>query len=127
MKYSNIQYARAVLESLKDKSPSKRREVLKNFLAVLRKNRDAGRLNRILKEVERESLKGAGVKKVAVESAVELSRKTKREIEEILGRKIVMREKINPAMLAGVKITVDDELLIDATASRQLSQMFLKK
>lgn len=127
MKYSNSQYARAVRESLKGKSVSERREILKNFLAVLRKNRDAGRLNRILKEIERESLKAAGMRKVAVESAAELSRNTRKEIEEIFGRKIVMREKINPAILAGVKITVDDELLIDASASRQLSQMFLKK
>lgn len=127
MKYSNSQYAQALWEGLKGKSASERREVLKNFLVVLRKNRDGARLNRILEEVERASLKNAGMKKVEVESAAELSRGTKREIEAILGKKIVLSGKINPAILAGMKIMVDDELLIDATASRQLSQMFLKK
>mgnify|MGYP003394656396 FL=1 len=64
------------------------------------------------------------MRKVRIESAAPVSAQLKKEISEILGKKIVLEEKTRPDLLAGIKILVDDELLIDATGKRQLERIF---
>ncbi len=90
---------------------------------LLRKNRDLARLERILKEFEKQWLRESGLRKVEIESAAPASGKLKEEIKKILGEKILFSEKVNAGILAGVKILVDGELMIDASAKRQLDQI----
>ena len=126
MRYSIPQYAEALVEALEDKSGRERSEATRRFLFILRKNKDWAKLGRIVKEAEKQSLRKQGIKKVEVESAVPLSPTVKKEIEKILGKKIVLEEKVRPEVLAGIKILVDGEILIDASAERQLQRMFTK-
>lgn len=124
MRYTNKQYAAAFLSALKDKSGKERTEILRRFLTLLQKNKDWPRLNLILREAEKFYLRKSGLKKVFLETAQPASPNVKKEVEKILGRKIVLSEKINPAILAGIKILVDDELLIDSSAQSRLRKLF---
>ncbi|MBI2640515.1 MAG: F0F1 ATP synthase subunit delta [Candidatus Sungbacteria bacterium] len=124
-KYSISQYAAALILALEEKSGSKRSETIRRFLFIVRKNKDWSKLGRIVKEAEKQSLKKQGIKKVEVESAAPLSRAVKKEIEKIIGAKVVLEEKVRPEVLAGIKVLVDDEILIDASGISQVERMFV--
>lgn len=126
MKYSIKQYAESLLWALADKSKEERRLVLRRFIATLRKNKDLSRLNLIWHEAERQELKKLGLRKVEIESASEVSKTLKKEIENILGKRLFIKEKVKPELLAGIRILVDQEYFIDATAKRKLDKLFLK-
>lgn len=126
MRYSIRQYAEALLLALEDKNKQERREVIGRFLAVLRKKRDGAKLARIIKTLELLYLKKTGFHKIVLESASPPVLKIKTEVEKILGKKIFFEERINPELLAGIRILVDEELFIDASAKRRLDTLFSK-
>ncbi|OGZ33916.1 MAG: hypothetical protein A2174_03470 [Candidatus Portnoybacteria bacterium RBG_13_41_18] len=125
MKYSPKQYTSALLESLKDKTEIRQKEIINNFFKTLSKNNDWSRLGSILKAVEKKYLEDTGLKKVYVETASPISSNLEKEIEKILGNKVYFLTKTNPMLLAGIKILVDDELLIDASARTKIEKMFI--
>ncbi len=127
IKFSNLQYAKALLAALGDKSHSEQREAIKRFLILLRKNRDMPRLALILKETDRQELHERGMRRVQIESAAKLSGELKREIEKILGKNILLEEKVKSELLAGMTLLVNDETLIDASGRRQLGKLLVKQ
>lgn len=127
MKYTTRQYVEALLDALEDKSGRGRSEVIRRFLFVVRKNKDWAKLGRILQEAERQSLRKQGMRKVEVESAAPLSREFRKEIEKILGKKLVLEEKVRPELLAGMKILIDGEVLIDGSGKRILDMLSTRK
>lgn len=124
MRYSPKQYASALLFALEKKSAVERKKIFQQFLSLVNKKGDSSRLGLIVRETERQYLKNEGLKKVTLESADPVSAKVRKEVEEILGRDIILEEKINPELIAGIKILVNDELLIDASAENQLRRLF---
>lgn len=125
MKLSTKQYASALHRAISGKSEIERKHIIRNFLFILQKNRDWQRLGLILKEVERLYLRESGLRKVEVETASPV-KNLRNELEMILGKNIFMKEKINPEILAGIKILIDDEFLIDASAKGRVDKMFSK-
>lgn len=124
MPYSSRQYASALVAALKGKSDSEQKEAIRRFIALLRKRGLWSRRMLMLKETERQYLKEAGAAKVSLASAAPLAPETRRGIERVLGKNILWQERIDPGLLAGIKILVNEELLIDATAKRQIERMF---
>ena len=101
--------------------------MIANFLNLLRRNGDFVKRREIFKEIDRKVREANGVRKVVLETVGGASEETKREIEKSLGAKAVFEENINPNVLGGIKILIDDEYLVDATVKRQLDRMFTKK
>ena len=124
MKYSPKQYAACLLEALEGKPEKARKEIMARFLGLLLKGGDWKKSNDILCETEKLVLKKNGLKKVRAEAPQQIPALLKDEIEKIIGRKIYFSPKVNPSLLGGIKILVDDELLIDASARRQIEKMF---
>lgn len=122
--YSPKQYASALLSALADKKPTETKEAIHNFLRILSRNKDQNKIDLILKEAERQARAKRGVYKVELTSSAKINSRLKEEIEKILGKKIDFTEKINTDICAGLKILVEDELLIDATAKLQVAKMF---
>ncbi len=127
MRHTIPQYAVAFLGALQGKSGSERREAIRRFLFVLRKNKDWQKTNRIVKEVEKQELRAQGLRKVELESTDPVSQEIKKELTKIFGKKLFFKETMRPELLAGVKILVDGEILIDASGKRRLDLMFNKK
>ena len=123
MKYTVRQYAEALNSALKGKEAAERKKAVGRFLNILRKHRDSARLGRILKEAELLHLKESGLRKVRVEAASPVTEGIKSEIKEILGDKVYLEEEVNPELLAGLRILVDEEIFIDASAKRRLGEM----
>lgn len=123
MKYSAQHYAEALFETLEDVSGERRRGALEGFLRTLRRNRDVGRLNQILRHYEKIYLLRKGMVKVKIETPESPSDGLKRSIEKAIGKPVVFTERRNPKLLAGVVITLNDAILIDASASTKLDSL----
>lgn len=126
MKYTPRQYARAFLAVCKGKSEEEKKEIIKRFFRALKKDRDYQRRRIIFSEIEKQYLSNEHVKKVKIESASSFPKRIKKEIEDIFGKKIMYAESVKKELGAGIKILVDGELLIDATARRQVNNLFRK-
>lgn len=127
MKYKAKQYAAALFGALKDKGVAEQKEIISRFLSFLTKNREWRKISAIAKELERIQLKSKGLTKISVETVGELSTELKQRMGEILGGKTYFIHHKNPSLLAGIKILVDDEILIDASAKNRIDKMFLDK
>lgn len=124
MRYTVMQYAEALAAALGDAAADKRPAMIRRFLRLLQKNRDTKLLGAVIRKTERRWLADQNLHKVAVASASPLQPAVKKEIEEALVKKPLWEEKIDPALLGGIRILIDDELLIDASARRRLDRMF---
>lgn len=121
---SNRQYAEALLKTLGE-APHKNHPVLfKRFLLLLRRRRDSHRLDRILALVEQLFLKEKKYRKVVIESPYDDPQGITREIKKIMGEHIFVQHKKNPALLAGVRLWIDSDIVIDASARRRVLNLF---
>jgi len=126
VKYYPRQYALALRAALKEKTAKEQKNILRHFLRLIVKNKDLSKLNLIINEVEREGRKTKGILKVEISSSHLPSEGFKTKLKKILGKKIFFVDKIDPNLLAGLKILIEDETLIDATAKNQLVRLFKK-
>ncbi len=124
MKYATGQYAAALSAALADAPDAERSAMIRRFLAMLRKNKDTRRLGAIMRKIEKQSLADQGLHKVSVASASPLTPELKKDIAAALEKKPLWEETVDPAMLGGIRILIDDELFIDASARRRLDRMF---
>lgn len=126
MKYTIYTYVKALLDCIENKSEQERKENIRRFLFFLQKNKDLSKLPAIVREFEKKYLNKIGFKKVYLESASPVSEETINKIQNILGKDIFFIKKINYDLLAGIKILINDEFLIDSTAKRHLNNFFKK-
>lgn len=127
MKYTTKHYAKALLSVLSEKSAHERNVILQKFIKIISKHGALKNLGFILQETERQYLKNSETKKILLESVAPAPEELKHEIKTILGRKNLILEKINPGILAGIKIVVNNELLVDASARTQLRKLFASR
>ena len=123
MKFSPTHYALALLEAVNEK-PRASEKISVRFLEVLKKNGDRLQAGKILKEVERISLKRSGYRAVAIETARPLSTSQEQELRRHFNQKDHIDIRVNPELVAGVKIVIDGEWVIDASLRRKLKNLF---
>ena len=124
MKYSSQQYADALLSALEGKADSDQKKVFRSFLGCISKNGDWFLLPTILRKVEKKHLSKAGLHKVDISVTSALSSEQKKIIDDVLQGKAKVDVSYDPELLAGVKIIVDHEILIDATGKHMVEQLF---
>lgn len=120
MKYSSRIYAKVLAELMAEKKSDKK--IADNFLKLLEKNGDAKKIKEIISLAEKIYFNKAGKRKIILETA----RKTnnKELISKIAKEKDVVQEKINPNLVAGVKIIINNEKQLDFSLKRKLEQTF---
>lgn len=124
MKYKPAQYAEALVRSLAGAEPEIARTRIRAFVALLRGHRMLGKAESIVRIAERRLAREAGVSRVTLEIPDPASDALQKEVGEVFGGKAWIEEKVRPELLAGVRILVDDETLVDASAKRRLAQIF---
>lgn len=124
MKYSIRQYAEALFDVLLEIPEKERPRAIKNFLNLVRKNGDSPKLLLIVRALEKEYVKRNGLRLVRIEMASPVSERVKKNIIKILGEKIVYMEHEDADLIGGIRIIVDDEILIDASVKRQIDCLF---
>jgi F0F1-type ATP synthase delta subunit len=125
MKYAPHIYAKALVEVLTTFTGSKAEEdaLAKNFLALVKKNGDEGHLKKILEEASRFARGKSGVQKVTIASARELTGPQKRTMQQFVKAGDVVEERIDPELVAGIKITLNDELQFDGSLKTKLNRV----
>lgn len=93
-------------------------------MRVLARNGDAVKKNQIIEEAEKEYFRKEGISKVVAETAGEAPSSIKKDIEEALHKKVDLVSSVNPGIIGGIKILIDDETLIDASVKTQLNKLF---
>lgn len=124
MRYTLQQYSNSLLSALSNKGEDEIKDVLRRFLSLLARAADRKHLGRVLQEVERRYYRDAGLRRVWIESANPVSRKTLEEIKNFFGKKAIIASRVKPELLAGIKTIVDDEILVDASARSLVRKLF---
>ena len=127
MKYRPSQYAETLYVATIDKTAEEQKKIVKRFADLLVRHQMTGKVTMIVEAYEKLILQKGGLRRVRIETAYQATETLKRDIRACLGKNIHIEEEINSHMLGGVKILVDDEILIDASVKRQLDNLFIKK
>lgn len=122
MKYSPSLYAVAFLAVAEKKGVT--REVVGNLLGTLKKNGDLSRLSEVLRFVERFFYKKNGIAKVEVTTAREAKKEFESELHECFGKKAEISFAVQPEIIGGTIIKINDETLIDASVKRRIDKLF---
>ncbi len=123
MKYPIHSYAKALSEVIASKKESSA-HIEKNFIAILRKNGDEMYAKKILEESERLLRKKDGTKKIVLASARPLKESSHTILGDVLGKNDVCKTVIRPDLVAGVTITINDDLRFDGSLKGKLDKMF---
>jgi F0F1-type ATP synthase delta subunit len=128
MKYSAHIYAKALAEVIVDASKKGNEKesavIVKNFLELVRRNGDEVHLRKILEEAARFARGAAGVRKVSVESARKLNAAQEKEVAKFLKADDVVEYTIDPAIIAGIRLVVNDEMQFDGSLRGKLDKVF---
>ncbi|MDR1859866.1 MAG: ATP synthase F1 subunit delta [Bacteroidales bacterium] len=96
-----------------------------NFLKLLVHNRRAFFLESICKDFLKRLRKRHDVRKVVLTTAIALDaeryEQIGRRLEASLGGKIELHRRVNPALIGGLSLRVDDDRLLDANIVAQLA------
>ncbi|MDO8639382.1 MAG: F0F1 ATP synthase subunit delta, partial [bacterium] len=124
MTYSPKDYAQSFCDViLKTKSENKIGHSIKNFLDLVRRNRDQKKLKEIIDLAENIINQKTGRRKITIESARELKGKNKKTADSCIRKTDKVERKINPDLLAGVRITINNEFQIDGSFSNKIKKV----
>jgi F0F1-type ATP synthase delta subunit len=124
VKYSPSIYAKALSEVAIDPTADKRANVLvKNFLKLVEKNNDQHQLKKIFQETEKLVREKTGKRKVVLETARPI-KKLDSAVKKIIKKGDILEEKINPDLIAGLKIILNDEKQFDGSMAKKIKQLF---
>lgn len=125
MKYSANTYAKALVEALATaKNAEDERAMADRFVALVRLSGDESHLPAILDEADRLRRENNNTRKLVIESARALDEKMKKLVASLAKPGDSIHEKINPSLIAGIKITANDEMQFDASLKRKLDNVF---
>lgn len=124
MKYPINSYAKALAEVIAAAKPAQEAQLAKNLLALARKNGDEAHLRRILEEAGKLARAASGTRRVTLETARALGRAQKESLRPFIKKGDVIEEKIDPELVAGVRIIVDDETQFDGSLRGKLDRLF---
>ena len=122
-RFTPKQYATALFESLKEAKPSEQDMVIRSFAGILAKNYDRALFAKIAMQIKKLERAHAGAHDVVVTSARQLDRSVIKEIGEKVGKNSRIREVIDPWVLGGMKVLINDELVIDGTYKTRIARM----
>ena len=97
--------------------------IAKNFLELVRKNGDEGHMKKILEEASRFARGRSGVRKVTLESARSLKPSQRAALAGFMKHGDVLEERIDPDLIAGIKIVVNDEMQFDGSLRSKLNKL----
>ena len=124
MKYTPETYALALHDTVSRAPSEKRREIVKRFAALLRRTGDIARAGKIIRAFEKLTVKKSGGRWVEIEFARPLDAKLASKIGKLFAAKDRIEETINPALIAGARVTIDGEQELDNSLARKLKKMF---
>lgn len=125
MKHRPEQYANALAALLAAAgSREEEKKILGNFLRIAVRNGDVRAARRALERTELLLAKRGNGDMVTVESARPLHEKDRVTITRAFPKTARVEERVNPSLVAGVRITINGERELDGTLASKLNRLF---
>jgi len=121
MKYPTRIYAEGLAEAIA--SGRDAAAIRRNFMALLDRYGDGVHLPKIIEETERLLRRRDGSKKVVVSFARPQPKSARALTGPLVGPQDALEEVIDPTLVAGMKIVVNDERAFDASLRTKLDAM----
>lgn len=127
MKISNRQYAQALYEIISVAEEKTRKELIDNFMHLLKKHKKLSETDAILELFDEIEKEGKGVITASVTTAHSLTTEAKKIIsafveKEYKASSITIEEEVDTAVIGGVKVKVKDTSY-DTTLKTQLDTL----
>jgi len=124
MKYTSTQYAQAFVALAQEiVSDKEERELIRNFASLIDRNGDSSHRDEIVQKTDRMLRRQYDKRTVLLETARPV-KDLHKKLHGFIKRTDIVEEKISPELVAGVRITVDDEQQFDGTLARKLKVLF---
>jgi len=117
-KYSSKTYARALSVLILEKESKKN---LNGFLDFIRKNGDLKKTKEVIALTEAIFYKKTGKRKITLEIARKIERKN--ILKDFFQEGDIVKEKINPELIAGLKVNVNNEKQLDYSLKSKLDNL----
>ena len=120
MKIKSKIYAEALVSSIIEK---KSKDVVVRFIKLLEKNGDIKKAKEIISLAESLFLKKTGNKKIVLEVAREMEKPAL--VKDFgVAKGDIVEEKINPSLIAGIKVIINNERQLDFSLKNKLDKIF---
>lgn len=125
MRFNSKQYAQSLLGLAQGATKKEIPSIVEQFVQFLVRTRQWRFAHQILEQIENLVRAEEGKVKVVVESVNRIEKHTRQHILDFLRKEegqVEFEEKIDPGVLGGVKLRLND-LLVDATLAGQLEKL----
>lgn len=115
-------YAKALAEVLSKKGVDEKK-IVNNFTKLLISSGYEGKAKEILSLAEDFLLAKQGKRKITLETARKVTPSQRKLLEGVAKHGDIVKEKINPELIAGVKIVINESKQFDASMQSKLSKI----
>ena len=127
MKINKVKlYAKALAEIL-FKKPADEKKIVNNFVKLLVSSGYESKTKEILNLTEDFLLAKQGKKKITFETARRLTADNRAKLKEFAQEGDIVKEKINHELIAGVKITINNEKQFDNSMLNKINNLLCLK
>ena len=127
MKINKVKlYAKALAEIL-FKKPADEKKIVNNFVKLLVSSGYESKTKEILNLTEDFLLVKQGKKKITFETARRLTADNRAKLKEFAQEGDIVKEKINHELIAGVKITINNEKQFDNSMLNKINNLLCLK
>ncbi|MFA6096907.1 MAG: ATP synthase F1 subunit delta [Candidatus Paceibacterota bacterium] len=123
MKITPKQYALSLYESTQNCDKDEISKRILSFIDVLRKNNDLSQTNKIIQYYYQHYRQVKNITKIEIKSSEKLGPNIISKILEKFNKQVEIEEKIDPALIGGVVIRINDNILIDGSIKRKLEDI----
>ena len=117
-------YAKALAEVIaKGKADISKEKIASNFVKLLISAGFEGKSKEILELAETMVLANQGKRKITFETARKSTSSQQKMLEKFVKSGDVVKEKINPELIAGIKIIINDSRQLDGSLQSKLQQI----
>ncbi|HUY69741.1 MAG TPA: F0F1 ATP synthase subunit delta [Candidatus Tyrphobacter sp.] len=125
MKYSPRFYAKALTKALAEEGEEKSAALVKNLSALVKKNGDEAQFKKILTEFIGQLEVAGKIRTLTVASARLLTGSMAKLIETIVKPGDLLKKTIEPRMVAGLKVTINNERQFDGSLKGKIDKLFI--
>lgn len=123
MAYSIQHYAAALAQSISSGTiPEK--VIEENFIALLKHNNDLSKLPAILEQVGKKLDHHSGSRQIVISSARPLLEDIQKKIATKFKSSDSLVWRIDPQLIAGIKITINEDYELDMSLRQKLTKLF---
>ncbi|MBI2623578.1 MAG: F0F1 ATP synthase subunit delta [Candidatus Liptonbacteria bacterium] len=123
MKYTPLHYAKAFAAALAE-HPKSGEKFAANFARLIERNGDARHAPKILAATEKLVRAASGAKKVTLVTARPPEQSLRTAFRKLIGAHDTVEEKVDPSLIGGVKIVVNEEEQFDGSLKRKMDKLF---